>query len=181
VAEALLEDARRLEPGLRVVSRKGYSHFSWTPEPGHLPWMVVTPLTYMNLSGEAVAPLCRYHRIPPDRVVAVHDDLDLELGRLKFKLSGGTAGHKGLKSLVRMLGTQDFHRLRLGIGRPRNMDGADYVLARFAPWEKDAVARVVEEAVEGLRLFATRGLEAAMQRCHPFDAAPPGIPDPGMD
>ena len=172
VAEALLEDARQhggVPP--RVTERKTCRHFPWRPDDAAPPWLVVIPLTYMNLSGEAVGPLCRYHRIPPDRLVVAHDDLDLALGRLKFKFAGGTAGHNGLKSIVDCLGTRDFHRLRLGIGRPQDNDGAAYVLSSFTSEERPMVRQVVAAAVQGLTLFALRGVVPAMQLCNGFDGA----------
>ena len=94
--------------------------------------LLVKPLTYMNLSGDAVGPLARYYDIDPDDLIVVHDDLDLEPGQLRLRRNGGSGGQNGIKSIIANLGTQDFHRVRVGIGRPPGrMRAADYVLQNF--------------------------------------------------
>jgi PTH1 family peptidyl-tRNA hydrolase len=135
------------------------------------------PLTYMNLSGQAVAPLARFYQVPPGAVLVVYDDLDLPLGTLRLRSSGGSGGHNGLASVCASLGTQEVPRLRLGIGRPPpGWEAEDYVLARFTEAERPEAAAVVERAVEAIEAVAAEGLAAAMNRVHQGrgDAAGPG-------
>ena len=128
---------------------------------------LVLPTTYMNLSGRAVAPIARFYQVPPERVVAVVDDMDLPLGRQRLRAGGGHGGHNGLRSLIELLGTPAFPRLRLGVGRPpAGWDPADYVLARFAPDEAAAAAALVDDAVVTLEDVVARGVEAAMNRAN---------------
>jgi len=124
------------------------------------------PLTYMNLSGEAVAPLVRRHGIEdPAKLVVVHDELDLPVGRLKLKLGGGLAGNNGLKSIKAHLHTADFARIRIGIGKPPGrMQGADYVLKRPTKAERALLDVVVEEAADAVEMILTEGFAAAMNR-----------------
>lgn len=137
------------------------------------PLLVAKPQTYMNLSGVAVAKLANRYEIPPERVIVVHDDLDLELGRMKFKKGGSDAGHNGIKSVIEHLGTGAFLRLRLGIGRPERRGGVtDWVLEPFSQAELDIVAEVSTAAVKGLTLFMRRGQQAAVQQLNSFDARP---------
>jgi PTH1 family peptidyl-tRNA hydrolase len=92
------------------------------------------PLTYYNLTGRAVAPLARFYKIPPERILVVHDEMDLPLGRLRFKAGGSAAGNRGVASIAEALGTSAFHRLRIGIGKPPSKElGAAYVLSPFCP------------------------------------------------
>jgi peptidyl-tRNA hydrolase, PTH1 family len=136
-------------------------------------WLVLKPLTFMNLSGTAVTRLCRRFQIGPEQLLVLHDEMDLPLGRMKLKFGGGDAGHNGLKSLADELGTRDFHRLRLGVGRPeQRMDPADYVLSAFTPAEAQLLAPVLDLAVKGVRAFARKGFAAAAQMLNTFDAAP---------
>jgi PTH1 family peptidyl-tRNA hydrolase len=130
-------------------------------------WLVVKPQTFMNLSGQAVGELCRKNGIGADRVLVLHDELDLPLGTARFKFSGGLAGHNGLKSIAAHLGTRDFSRLRLGIGRPLDSTQVvDYVLRGFLPDEWDRVRAVVDGATEAVLDFCSLGLAAATERLH---------------
>lgn len=129
---------------------------------------VAKPLTWMNRSGLAVRPLRdAAPGLPPDRLLVVADDLDLPLGRLRFRRAGGPGGHNGLRSVIAELGTPDFPRLRLGIGRPAaGGDDAvvDYVLEPFLAEEEPAVSDLITRALDGIRIFAAEGVEAAMNR-----------------
>ena len=123
------------------------------------------PLTYMNLSGEAVAPLVRRYGVEPSQLVVVQDEMDFELGRLQVKSGGGLAGHNGLKSIVAHLHTQDFIRVRIGIGKPPgSRQGADHVLRRFSKAERKEIDVTLEEAADAVELILAEGVEVAMNR-----------------
>jgi peptidyl-tRNA hydrolase, PTH1 family len=123
------------------------------------------PLTYMNLSGEAVAPLVRRYGVEPSQLVVVQDEMDFELGRLQVKNGGGLAGHNGLKSIVAHLHTQDFVRVRIGIGKPPgSRQGADHVLRRFSKAERQAIDVTLEEAADAVELILAEGVDVAMNR-----------------
>jgi PTH1 family peptidyl-tRNA hydrolase len=126
---------------------------------------LVKPETYMNESGKSIAAAARFFKAPVDAVLVVHDDVDLEEGRLQAKLGGGLAGHNGLRSIVQALGSQEFLRLRIGVGRPGRGDRrsvADYVLAPFEP-ETDVDALVARSA-DAVETIVRDGLKAAQQR-----------------
>lgn len=124
------------------------------------------PGTYMNLSGEGVSPLVRRYGIEDvTRLLVVHDELDLEPGRLQLKLGGGLAGHNGLKSIKHHLKTDEFARLRIGIGRPPGQQPvADYVLRRPGAAERTELDIVIQEAADAVELVLAQGLEAAMNQ-----------------
>jgi peptidyl-tRNA hydrolase, PTH1 family len=123
------------------------------------------PMTYMNLSGEAVAPLVRRYGVEPGQLVVVQDEMDFELGRLQVKNGGGLAGHNGLKSIVAHLHTQDFVRVRIGIGKPPGQrQGADHVLRRFSKTERKEIDVTLEEAADAVELILAEGVETAMNR-----------------
>lgn len=122
---------------------------------------------YMNVSGGPVAALARALGIEPARILVVHDELDLPLGSLRLKLAGGEGGHNGLKSVTQHLGTREYARLRIGIGRPPGqMDPADYVLRDFARNEQPEIAVVIEEAADAVIAVVTQGLEKAQMELH---------------
>ena len=123
------------------------------------------PMTYMNLSGEAVAPLVRRYGVEPGQLVVVQDEMDFELGRLQVKNGGGLAGHNGLKSIVAHLHTQDFVRIRIGIGKPPgSRQGADHVLRRFTKAERKEIDVTLEEAADAVELILAEGVDVAMNR-----------------
>jgi len=124
---------------------------------------LATPLTYMNESGRAVAPLARFYQVPPARILVVYDDLDLPLGRLRLRAEGGAGGHNGMASLIGSLGTPAFPRLRVGIGRPpAGWDPADHVLARFTAAEREEMDVTVVEATDAVERVVREGVAAAM-------------------
>lgn len=131
-------------------------------------WLFLKPLTFMNLSGKAVAKVIRYYNLEISRLVVVHDELDLPLGRIRLKYGGGWAGHNGVGSIAELLGTRDFYRLRLGIGRPARVDISSYVLQPFAPEERELVQELVPSVIDGLSLFAEKGFELARQQLNSF-------------
>ncbi|MDY6049563.1 MAG: aminoacyl-tRNA hydrolase [Corynebacterium sp.] len=125
------------------------------------------PMTFMNLSGQSVQYLAHFFRIPPERIVVIHDELDLEFGTLRLKQGGGENGHNGLKSISQLLGTRDYIRLRCGIGRPPGrMNPADYVLGTVSADEATQLGVLAGDAAEALRLVATRGLVFAQNWLH---------------
>jgi PTH1 family peptidyl-tRNA hydrolase len=126
---------------------------------------LLRPETFMNESGRSISAAARFFKVPVDQVLVIHDDVDLELGRLQARAGGGLAGHNGLRSIAQMLGGPDFLRLRVGVGRPGRgdpRDVADFVLAPFEPHEdRDAIVARAADAVEVLTLD---GLEEAQRR-----------------
>ena len=132
---------------------------------GDLRLALLKPETYMNESGRSVGAAARFFKVEPEQVLVVHDDVDLETGRLQARRGGGLAGHNGLRSLGQYLGSQDFLRLRVGVGRPGRGDRrsvADWVLSPFAP-EEDPDA-LVSQSADAVETIVSDGLEAAQQR-----------------
>lgn len=165
VIRALLERLAKLPgPGPEELSGARFQSLLWRCRlpGGSAPWLVAMPQTFMNLSGDAVQPLMAWHKLKPAQLLVVHDELDLEPGRLKLKWSGGSAGHNGLKSLVGRLGTPDFHRLRLGVGRPPDASNVvSWVLGRFSAEERPLMEAALPEAVDAVLRFAVEGPERA--------------------
>ncbi|MFM1846775.1 MAG: hypothetical protein RL417_249 [Pseudomonadota bacterium] len=131
--------------------------------------ILIKPQTFMNLSGEAVAPLAQFHKVGAPGIVVAHDDIDLPLGAVRLKQGGGDGGHNGLKSVTQHVGA-DYVRLRLGVGRPLPgvtegpREVADWVLARFDRGERAVVDEQLKRAAEALELLAKEGLKAAQNR-----------------
>jgi peptidyl-tRNA hydrolase, PTH1 family len=127
--------------------------------------LVVKPLTMMNLSGEAVATVAGFYKVDPAAILVVADDVNLPLGRLRLRARGSAGGHNGFKSIIGCLGTEDFPRLRVGVGRgdPRR-DLADHVLARFDDDERNEVEQAIARAADAVETFLAEGIEAAMNR-----------------
>lgn len=134
---------------------------------------LLTPDTYMNLSGESVGPLCRFHKITPQEVLVVHDELDLKPGMARLKQGGGNGGHNGLKDIQSHLSSPQFWRLRLGVGHPRDlpgdkakMDVADYVLKKPSSEEQSKIDQAIDKALRTLPLFIKGDVQNAMQAIH---------------
>jgi PTH1 family peptidyl-tRNA hydrolase len=126
---------------------------------------LLEPETYMNESGRSIAAAARFFKVAAEDVLVVHDDVDLDVGRLQARLGGGLAGHNGLRSIAKALGTQDFLRLRIGVGRPARGDRrpvADYVLSPFQP-EDDADA-IVASAADAVESLVSEGLDVTQRR-----------------
>jgi PTH1 family peptidyl-tRNA hydrolase len=126
---------------------------------------LLKPETYMNESGRSVQAATRFYKVPPERLLVVHDEVDLDVGRLQARLGGGLAGHNGLRSIARSLGSPEFARLRIGVGRPGRGDPrpvADYVLSPFAP--EDDAETLVTRAADAVEAIAGEGLEEAQRR-----------------
>jgi PTH1 family peptidyl-tRNA hydrolase len=123
--------------------------------------------SYMNLSGGPVAALADFYKIPPSRIVVIHDDLDVPFGEVRLKFGGGTGGHNGLRSVSDALGTRDFFRVRFGIGRPPGrMDPAVFVLRDFTAAERKEVPLLVERAADAVEALLADGLESAQNAFH---------------
>lgn len=126
---------------------------------------LLLPETYMNESGRSISAAIRFFKVPPEHLLVVHDDVDLEPGRLQVRLGGGLAGHNGLRSIAQALGTQGFLRLRIGVGRPGRgdpRDVADYVLSPFEPHED--VDGLVSHAADAVECLVAQGLDEAQRR-----------------
>jgi PTH1 family peptidyl-tRNA hydrolase len=124
---------------------------------------LVKPQTFMNLSGEAVAPIARFYKIPIECILVAFDDVDLPAAALRLRPKGGAGGHKGMHSIIQHLGSQDFPRLRLGIGRPPGqMPTEAYVLQKFKPDEWEAMRATYERAIEAIEILLTDGIDQAM-------------------
>lgn len=134
--------------------------------PGAMTHLVlVEPLSFMNESGGPVKALMGFYGVEPDRLVVVHDELDIPFGAIRVKLGGGDNGHNGLKSIRRALGTGDFYRVRVGIDRPPGrQDPADYVLKPFGATERKELPEVVQRAADAVECLVTEGLERTQNR-----------------
>ena len=129
---------------------------------------LLKPETYMNESGRSISAAMRFYKAPVEAVLVLHDDVDLEPGRLQARLGGGLAGHNGLRSISRSTGTRDYLRVRIGIGRPPGrQDAADFVLKDFSATERKTLDLLVAEAADAAELLLERGLEAAQNVVHP--------------
>ena len=143
---------------------------------GDEPVIVAKPLTFMNLSGQAVAELAGFYKIDPPDVFVVTDDVALPLGRLRARREGGAGGHNGLKSVIQHLGTQAFPRMRVGVGRGDDRrDLSDHVLGRFEAGEREIVSAAVLRAADATEMFLREGIERAMGA---FNAAEKQDPEP---
>lgn len=134
--------------------------------------VLAKPLTYMNVSGGPVAALANFYGISPDRVVAVHDEIDIPFNTVKLKLGGGEGGHNGLRDISKTLATKDYLRVRVGVGRPPGrMDTADYVLRNFSSAELKELPFLLDEAADAVEVLLQDGLTAAQQKFHPAKSA----------
>jgi PTH1 family peptidyl-tRNA hydrolase len=127
--------------------------------------ILAKPQTFMNLSGQSVASLVKFYKIPHSQLLVILDDLDLPVGTLRIRPGGGSAGNKGLMSIIQQLGTEEFPRMRLGIGRPPGQkNGADYVLQDFQNGEMDFVKGVLDKASHAAQVFVSSGVDQAMNQ-----------------
>lgn len=139
--------------------------------------LLAKPQTYMNLSGEAVRALMDFYKIEPERFIVVHDDLDLPLGTLRLRPTGGAGGQRGIRNIIMHLGTQDFNRVRLGIGRPPGrMDASAYVLQPFFGDDVITARLVTERAASAVESWLADGMELAMTRFNGSVDEPPSDP-----
>ena len=134
--------------------------------------VLLEPMTYMNRSGKSVLAAQQFYKLEIADVLIVLDDLDLPVGRLRFRASGSAGGHRGLADIARCFGTTDLPRLRLGIGRAARGDTVDYVLSRFHSDELPAVEQAIEQAADAAECWLTQGPEATMNRFNPTPDRP---------
>ena len=131
---------------------------------GDMSVVLALPRTFMNECGQSIAPLVRYEHVDGDRLLIVHDDIDLPFAKLKVQFGGGAGGHNGIRSIVNSLGTNEFWRLKIGVGRPPDrVDPADFVLNRFAKVERASVDEAVIRSIRVVEVFAVDGGDAARQ------------------
>lgn len=127
--------------------------------------ILAKPLTYMNLSGDSVAPLARFYKIEPERILIIADDLDIPLGTIRIRQGGSSGGQRGVRHIIERMGTQAIPRIRVGIGRPPGrMDPAAYVLTPFKPDEEIIAVESVDRAAKAAETWLAEGIEAAMNR-----------------
>ncbi len=130
--------------------------------------VLAKPMSYMNVSGGPVSALAGFYGITPDHVVAVHDEIDIPFNTVKLKTGGGEGGHNGLRDISKALGTKDYLRVRVGVGRPPGrMDTADYVLRDFGSAELKELPFLLDEAADAVELLLREGLTSAQQKFHP--------------
>lgn len=171
-AMVLAELARREQSSLRPA--RGAAAVSADVRlgtaPGGLPGpraLLVQPTTFMNVSGPPVATLARYSKVPLEQIVVIHDELDIDAGAVRLKRGGGEGGHNGLRSISASLGSRDYLRVRVGIGRPPGrQDPADFVLSNFPPRDRAETDLLIVEAADAATDLVSEGLVAAQQRWH---------------
>lgn len=166
--DALLDLARR-EGDLESLNGKRFNAELWRVELPQLSgrWLVAKPLTFMNDSGRSIQPLLAWNDLTPDDLVVVHDEMDIPAGSLRFRFGGGLAGHRGLLSISQCLGTQDFYRLRIGIGKPQlKEDTLAWVLGVPDPRDRNLIRAALPFALNTLFIFSRDGLAPATQYAH---------------
>jgi len=128
--------------------------------------VLLEPQTYMNRSGGSVLGVARFYKVAPEQILVFHDEIDLELGKLRLKDGGGHGGHNGLRDIASRMATRDFKRVRLGIGRPEFGEVTDFVLGRFTGAEKPEIDELIERACDAAEVYLTDGLQIAQNRFH---------------
>ncbi len=157
--------AARIGAQFKVHKRSGAEIV--TGRLGHRPVVLAKPRTYMNESGRQVGPLAKFYSVMPTDIIVIHDELDIDFGRIRLKLGGGEGGHNGLRSVGSSLGTKNFQRVRIGIGRPPGRkDPAAYVLEPFTAAERAEVPAICEQAADATELLIEVGLETAQNQVH---------------
>jgi len=157
--------AGRIGSGFKVHKKSGAE--VTTGRLGGRSVVLAKPRVYMNESGRQVGPLAKFYSVAPADVVILHDELDIEFGRIRLKLGGGEGGHNGLRSVAAALGTKDFQRVRIGVGRPPGRkDPAAYVLENFSAVERPEVPTICEQAADATELLLSQGLEPAQNTVH---------------
>ena len=156
VLDALAEDARI------AVTRTKFKGAYGTGRIADRDVVLLKPGTFMNLSGQSVVPAARFFGVEPENIVVIHDELDLAYGTLRLKMGGGHAGHNGLRSIINLLGSREFARLRVGIGRPEKGTVSGFVLADFANEERDFLPALIDNGADAVRRALQEGVRRAM-------------------
>lgn len=157
--------AERIGSNFKVHKKSGAE--VTTGRLGNRAVVLAKPRVYMNESGRQVGPLAKFYSVLPADVVVLHDELDIDFGRIRLKLGGGEGGHNGLRSVAAALGTKDFQRVRIGVGRPPGRkDPAAYVLESFSAVERPEVPTICEQAADAVELLLAQGLETAQNTVH---------------
>lgn len=127
--------------------------------------ILAQPVTYMNLSGESVRELMDFYKVTPEEVIIIYDDISLEVGQLRIRKKGSAGGHNGIKSIIQHLGTDEFPRIKVGVGdKPKDWDLADYVLSRFLKEEQPAIREALMDTSQACKMIIESGIDAAMNR-----------------
>jgi peptidyl-tRNA hydrolase, PTH1 family len=153
-------------------NRKFQGEYGEGVAPGGGKIRLLKPLTYMNRSGQAIQAVTSWYKLPPESVLVIYDEMDLPLGKTRLRLSGSAGGHNGMKSAIAHLSSQNFPRLRIGIGKPKNTANSDdagaisHVLGRFSVSETQMMSLVLQFVVECIELSLKQGVEKAMNRCN---------------
>lgn len=127
--------------------------------------ILAQPITYMNLSGESVRELVDFYKVSTEDIIVIYDDINLDVGQLRIRKKGSAGGHNGIKSIISHLGTDEFPRIRIGVGeKPKDWDLADYVLSRFKDEEQEAVRQALKETSDACRMIITSGMDATMNQ-----------------
>ncbi|GAB48665.1 aminoacyl-tRNA hydrolase [Mobilicoccus pelagius] len=154
----------------RHKTRAQVAEFRLGVMPGGAPGpkvVAAVPLSYMNESGGPVSALAQYFSVPPERLVVIHDELDIPFDEVRLKRGGGEGGHNGLRSITKSIGTKEYTRVRVGIGRPPGrMDPADHVLRNFSATERKVLPLLLDTAADAAEAVVIEGLTAAQQRFH---------------
>jgi peptidyl-tRNA hydrolase, PTH1 family len=167
---ALLAE-RACGPGVRFKPHKTGNNIAEGRLAG-VPVILAWPRSYMNTSGGPVSALAAFYKVPPERLVVVHDELDIPFGALRLKLGGGDNGHNGLRSVSQSLGTRDYYRVRFGIGRPPGrMDAAVYVLRDFSAAERKDLPFLIDRCADATETLISEGLAVAQNIYHADPAA----------
>ncbi len=157
---------RACGPGARFKAHRSGSDIA-EGRLAEVPVTLAQPRSYMNLSGRPVAALLAFYKVPPERLVVCHDELDIPFGAVRLKLGGGDHGHNGLRSITQALGTREYYRVRFGIGRPPGrMDAAVYVLRDFTAAERKELPLLLDRCADATETLITKGLAAAQNSYH---------------
>jgi PTH1 family peptidyl-tRNA hydrolase len=163
-------DAIAASIGAVWEEKRAYSSLLARGTFAHEPVLLVKPQTFMNLSGDAVAPIVKYHNAKPADLLVIHDDIDLPAGRLRIKRGGSCGGHNGVRNIIERLGTPDFTRLKLGVGKER-ADVVGFVLGKFSPDSRAIMDKVVAASVEAAADILKLGADKAMNAWNGFHAS----------
>ena len=166
VGQMVAEDVVRRAGAALTVNKKTHARLATVRVAGQS-IAVGVPMSYMNLSGGPVSSLAKYHSVEPGDVIVIHDDLDIPFGDVRLKRGGGSGGHNGLKDITKALGTPEYIRVRIGIGRPPGrMDAATFVLKPFSSAERKELDMLIADGADAVEAILADGLEAAQLRWH---------------